>query len=808
MHFSINTRVARTYASKTATLAEFAVDHDSTRTRDTIALAATGQRHDTTEIMELVHSATTEESRAALAQDLDLRITARLARVITRTARDDRDRRNALALFELVAASGGRFALKEPEILDVLELLSLQGEAKVAEQFARKFGIPASAPLHNLFAISNAQRIRRGNLRESLGDWIETISIVYRKEGLENLTVRDGTSAPFERLACQTTTPAPAGPRVTVLVSADELWTTRAVKSLLEQTHQNLQILVTSHQRLPLKHPWRTRDRRVRNVRTEGAMSPIRARNLAARRFADGKYLTTHLPGTWIHPRTIERQVAFLEEYATHDACVVPMVEVSDDLAFVRVPHRPGFTGPDPAGMLIRTTYLVARGGWDDVSKLSELELFERIESITGSPVPTVGQAPVRFRNTDRAPGAPLTPAADERWYIASFRHWHATASPDELALGPSSEARCSISAPVSMRTSVSEDDAIDIIYATDFRFPGGNTTLTRNEVETLVEASYRVALLPLGSPLIKGLAIDRRILEMATQLDLPIVTLGDHVETRLTIVRHPTVLQFAEPRRSNITTEQLIQIVNHRPNDDGCSDPIYDMAAVTSAAQAVFGVAPKIAPESTAIRDLLDGLVDPKTITTDSWHGILRSGLAAPRNVSLHRPPIIGRHSRDGYEKWPDADVIRLVYPVDGSREIRVLGGVAQAARRTGLDVETAWTVYPFGSLLPNEFLEGLDFWVYFHGPELIESFGMATIEALHAGLVVVLPHYMESTFSDAAVYASPHEALGIVDQLWADPDAYQAQSALAIRRASEWFGPDALVSRVKDLGVAPITR
>ncbi|WP_460748508.1 hypothetical protein [Myceligenerans cantabricum] len=801
------TRVAASYAGRTAALADFAIANGSTRPRDAIASAATGRRHDATGLVRLAHDAVTQEARAELAADIDLRRAGLLAHVIAHTARHDRDRDDALALLELIATAGGRSALDDEEVLDLLELLALAGRPRDVERLARELGVPESAPFQKRLLIRNAWRIRNGLPTDGLDGWARTMSHLYERDGLEALTAHEGTAAPFGRLSCPAAKPAPPGPRVTVLVGADVAWTAEGVGTLLAQTHQDLQILVvTRRRRLPSSHPWRVRDRRVRRVRVKDATSPAHARDLAVERYADGTYLTLHLPDVWVHPRTLERQVAFLEAHPEHAGCVVPAAEVTDDLVFLRPPGRPGFVGPDPATLLLRTAHPAREGGWDDVGELAELELLERVEAITGSRVPVVGSAPVRLRRTARAPGTPPRPAAELRWYTAAFRHWHAGAAPDELRRGPRTDSGRTVSAPVRMLPGAPRQGPVDVVYATEFRFPGGNTTLTRNEIETLVEAGHRVALLALESPLVRDLPVNPQVLETATRLDLPVLTLDDRLDTTLTVVRHPTVLQFAEPRRSGVRTERLVQIVNHRPHDGDGSHPMYDMTTVLATARAVFGVAAAVAPESATIRRLLDGLVDPDALTRTDWHGIVRwEAPPGPRQAGPGRPPVIGRHSRDGYDKWPDADILRLVYPVDGSRDVRVLGGAAQASQRAGLDVATAWTVHPFGSLAPRSFLDELDFWVYFHGPELVESFGMATVEALHAGLVVVLPPYMEATFGDAALYASPQDALDLVDRLWADPDAYRAQSARAIRRASEWFGPTALLHRIADLGVRP---
>ena len=95
-------------------------------------------------------------------------------------------------------------------------------------------------------------------------------------------------------------------------------------------------------------------------------------------------------------------------------------------------------------------------------------------------------------------------------------------------------------------------------------------------------------------------------------------------------------------------------------------------------------------------------------------------------------------------------------------------------------------------------DFLNGLDFWSYYHSDDLRESFGMAIVEAMSAGVVVILPHYMEPNFGDGAIYAQPDEVQGIVSRLWSDPKAYSEQSERGIRTVKEKYTKNALLERL----------
>jgi hypothetical protein len=172
----------------------------------------------------------------------------------------------------------------------------------------------------------------------------------------------------------------------------------------------------------------------------------------------------------------------------------------------------------------------------------------------------------------------------------------------------------------------------------------------------------------------------------------------------------------------------------------------VYDIASVVANCEAAFGLAPVVAPESTLMRTLLEGLIDARLLSAEDWNGTVPPSPGEPRRSDPSRRPVIGPHARDH-----------------------------------------------------SEFLEELDFWVYFHGPDLYESFDMAAVEAMAAGLVVILPAAMEANFGDGALYGDPADVAPMIDRLWADPEAYAAQSARAVRTARERFGEAALLARVE---------
>jgi hypothetical protein len=74
------------------------------------------------------------------------------------------------------------------------------------------------------------------------------------------------------------------------------------------------------------------------------------------------------------------------------------------------------------------------------------------------------------------------------------------------------------------------------------------------------------------------------------------------------------------------------------------------------------------------------------------------------------------------------------------------------------------------------------------------IEGWGIGILEAMASGCVVILPEVFRSTFGDGAQYCEPGQVRPLIDELYADFDAFRrlsrrGQDFVAEHFSYEWF-------------------
>jgi glycosyltransferase involved in cell wall biosynthesis len=329
-----------------------------------------------------------------------------------------------------------------------------------------------------------------------------------------------------------------------------------------------------------------------------------------------------------------------------------------------------------------------------------------------------------------------------------------------------------------------------DILFVADPRFPGGTSTGVASEIAAAHAAGFRCGLLMVKGPVLRAPhPIHPQILD---HLDTGRVASADPdsaLVAGVTIVHHPTIFSNLPVKRLSVRTGTVLLVIPH-PEVNSAGEVQYDLPRVAGNIEAVFGVAPTIAPAGVNVRRSFQAQsIADRNVLSEDWRYLIDLDLWPVRPIrTIGEHVVIGRHSRPDPAKWPDAlDEALAVYPADTRYEVRILGGGVPEGYGT---LPANWSVLPFTTGGVSGFLQGLDFYVYFHSSAWVEAFGRTILEAMATGLVIILPPSFEPQFGTAAVYAEPHAVNALIEAFVADPERYRRQCRHARQEAERLYG------------------
>lgn len=336
-----------------------------------------------------------------------------------------------------------------------------------------------------------------------------------------------------------------------------------------------------------------------------------------------------------------------------------------------------------------------------------------------------------------------------------------------------------------------------DVVMATDCRFPGGTTASVVEEIEAQYRAGYRTGLLHLPSPVQRsGGPFAQRIRRVLKDGKAELIAGSHTVRTPLLNIRNPSVVSEVPVGRPPIEADHVLMVANQVPSDDRAAAPYYDPQQIHRNVATTFGRDPIWAPIGPPVRTALAPSGVP--MQDADWENIL--DLAAwhtPRTGFVSDRPVIGRHSRGHWSKWPAtrADLL-AAYPADDRYRVHIMGGTEAPESLLG-HLPRNWHTLPFDALPVPQFLAGIDFFVYFHHPGLVEAFGRVVLEALASGAVCVAPPELEPIFGDACFYGTPDQVRPFIDGLYVDQEAFLQRSARGVELVRNRFSYEAHIAR-----------
>ncbi|HEU5127459.1 MAG TPA: glycosyltransferase [Glycomyces sp.] len=592
-----------------------------------------------------------------------------------------------------------------------------------------------------------------------------------------------------------------------------------AVRSLAAQSWERLEILLiddaSGAEYDGLLREAAGLDDRITLVRLEANGGTYAARNRAFD-LASGNLLTFQDSDDWSHPDRIALQVEALNSVPGAVATVADGIKMGPDLAIDRT-GRP-VTGVSMPSTLVRLDEVKDRIGYfHTLRKSADGEYLARMEAAFGEGavvrdprlLQLLRQGRGSLSRSDFGAAGAVHPAREA--YRSAYGLWH-----KEIASGKANPF-VAADAPPSVPThahlhhnSPPEPEPVeyDYVFATDWRPFGAPAKSSLEEIAALLSTGATVGVLQLDTyryastpvrPLCDPVQdlINRGLVDRVLP-DTP-------ARTRLLFVRYPPVLQFDLGSPPQLTADRVVVIANQAPHERDGSDVRYSSAICSANAEAWFGAPPVWVPQGAeTLRaleaegelrpDQISDLLLPSVVDASRW--------AMPRTRFRTDLPVVGRHSRDHYLKWPDTAASLLhAYPAEPSFDVRVMGGAEVPRKLLGGRLPANWTAYDYDEVDVKAFLYQLDFWVYFHHPVLVESFGRAVLEAMATGCVVILPHRFADTFGDGAVYCEIDEVRQRVEGLWKDFDAYREQSERGMRYVRTHFDHAGHIARVRSL-------
>jgi O-antigen biosynthesis protein len=776
------------------------------------ARAATRRTTSMFEVLAAVRQATRDQY--VRPSEMDVRWLAELARLVALQEILPDDRADGLALYDLALEQFG------PELIPAADqgvhaqlAYSLAFSRRASDLLATYASVPQQVRSYLDIDLANPHKGLDGATR---ADWAQAFGGLFPDPRPAFLP--DHGPVPFDQLVTPAVRNVDDEGKVSVVITSfrpgGELLT--AVRSIINQSWSNLEILLVDDgspsEYGSILDQCVTLDARVKLIRLDANAGTYMARNVAMDA-ATGDFVTFQDSDDWSHPKRIEEQVRLLLQDKTLMATVSEALKVTEHLSITKPGRNPRVMCT--SSMMFRRRPTLAKIGYmDSVRKSADTEYLRRIEvAFTLGSVHRIRDsiyALIRQHNSSLS-------ACEfrEGWihparfaYRSAYTLWH-----EQIAAGsadpylPKDLRRRPFPAPSHIRQAGAElttKSRYDVILASDWRPFGGPQKSMLEEIAALTRQGMRVGVLNIEAyrfMTTQRKSLCRPIQELINDGTVGHVLHSDEVETSLLVVRYPPVLQFPAATASRIKANRLLILANQAPSELDGTDLRYVPATCTMNARKMFSVEPEWCPQGPNVRKALAASTPQPEITEFDMPGIIDTEKwCLERTGYRSDQPIIGRHSRDTWTKWPqDRRELLQAYPDSTPVDVRIMGGAKTAQELLAKpELPANWLVYDYDEVSVRSFLFQIDFYVYFPHPRMIEAFGRAILEALASGCVVILPPHFVDTFGDAALYCNPGDVLDVVKRYYSNRKLFLSQSRLAQERVRQRYSHETYVAQI----------
>ena len=643
----------------------------------------------------------------------------------------------------------------------------------------------------------------RDGKKQSIVDRLQLAAIneIYTGAGLAPLELKDN-SQPLHFSNITATAPSLPGElpnKVTIIIPAFNAESTIrvSVDSLLAQTWHNIEIIVvddcsTDNTRDVVAEIAKA-DPRVKLICQELNQGAYPSRNRGLREVT-GDYIMVHDSDDWSHPQKIELQMKTLAESPSCVAVMSHWVRVEEYFEAVGswLPKGTLFD-LNFSSLMFKREVMDRLGGWDEARVSGDAEFRTRMMNIYGSKSicktkhsQLLSLSLSREDSLTRSKSTHLRSLLfGMRWqYRDAYQYWHQKNNFVETSTVVPGEERRHFPLPLGNRPKKSETNEYDVIVICDFVLRGGAFVSTFNYIKAACDAGKRVAVVHWRKyELNPHSSLNPKLYDICVERGVDILTPGDVASSDVVIVGYPAILQNLPDSFPTIRAKHVIVVVNQFASRlyDG-SDQQYDPLIARANLTALLGDEGIWVPISYLVKTLMRKDSRYPVPHSKPWVPMIDTSVWCSSPLRWRGAsggvPVIGRHGRDAYTKWPtDIQALRDAYGIDRPAIYRFLGG-ANHALKVLKDVPPNWEILPFDQIDVRTFLADLDFYIHYPHENYIEEFGRAVMEAMAVGIPVILPLSFKKTFQDAAVYVETNGVWSEIERMWKSKDAYLLQA------------------------------
>lgn len=792
----------------------FALQSRSVLARDMYARAASNGRHDMLslqmEIDELLNHAHHDKSVLELG-NYSARVLLSLSNYILNTSRSDLDTHAGIQLLRFVLLASGAEVLSQQDKLQFIEALGSIGAYDEQDRLTEHFDLHTSAPVQvELLAIDRLAHQQGGERA-----WLEAMNQFYLSRGMHTIRLDGDTSLPLLDRLMSNTSEKIEGPLVSVIIPTfspgRRIHT--AVNSLLRQTWENLEILIVDdgspsdydHLFFELAEL----DSRIRIIRQASNSGAYTARNAGLAQ-ADGVFVTTHDDDDWSHPDKIAEQASVLMADESVVATTVGHIRTTSDMKFRRINSRPVHLQTNFSSLMFRRAIADELGVWDTSKRGSDTELVERIRAHYGKAA--VAKSETKPLSFSRVWDGSLTSGEIYRGYISpsrllyrwSFRQWHR----EVMRQGDKPTLNEGQARPFAVPTSFEPNNkhknlgCFDVIYVTDYSRRAKFASDVLHEIRSAIRAGLRVGYMHINSPqTVKKGDVAPELFEMQYAGEVTQIAETDNAEARLLVVYDSAIGMFLDQFQSTVKVRTGIVVDVSPTSLLGAARPTpRDPRTVLQHLDRSFNTTFSVVGATLEDQRSLKKQLPPTRLLSDNclWATHLTS---APGPIRLPaQPSIVGFHSFGNKYRWPARrEIFEQIYLSDNTDTV-FYGNIGPARSHLGADIISDHQLVSSQEYSLKDFLEKIDFWVYYPHDRLGVRPWLPTLEAMQAGKVVILPPHLHEIYGEAAVYATPDHVAPTIARYQAGPE-YMKQARRGQEFVEKNYSQEAFVTRLTTL-------